>query len=50
MDITLILSEHQIKDFEVAEMIYAYLVEYGDSTDYSLMDDLYNFYLKGDVT
>lgn len=46
----MILSEHQIKDYEVAEMIYAYLVEYGDGTDYCLMDDLYNFYLKGDDT
>lgn len=46
-----ILNQHEVESFEVAEMIYAYLMEYGDDTDYSLMNDLYNSFLKkGEVS
>lgn len=39
--LTKVLRKFEVEEFEVAEMVYAYLVEYGDEGDSDLLDELY---------
>jgi hypothetical protein len=46
-DLTKIFRKFEIEEHEVAEMVYMYLVEYGDKEDYDLMENIYKTYLRG---